>query len=83
MSSDLVTEEALLTKWRNLTPDSKQQVIDFVDSLGGPAPELICKPPSALGEKLQRIRNQIVASGTPLLTEENIEQEVRDRRGGY
>lgn len=38
---------------------------------------------SALGEKLQGIRDRIVVSGMPLLTAEEVEQEVLERRGGY
>jgi hypothetical protein len=38
---------------------------------------------SALGQKLQSIRDRIVASGMPLLTAEEVEQEVLERRGGY
>ncbi len=44
---------------------------------------------SSLGEKLQSIRDslgrlchRIVASGMPLLTAEEVEQEVLERRGG-
>ncbi len=38
---------------------------------------------SQLGKKLQGIRDQIVASGMPLLTPEEVEREVLERRGGY
>ena len=34
-----------------------------------------------LGEQLLRIREQIVASGEPLLSWEEIEREVAERRG--
>ncbi len=36
---------------------------------------------SLLGDKLQSIRDRIVASGMPLLTAEEVKQEVLERRG--
>ena len=36
---------------------------------------------SKLGRDLRRIREEIVASGIKLLTPEEVEQEVNDRRG--
>jgi hypothetical protein len=36
-----------------------------------------------LGEQLLRIRQQIVASGEPLLSWEQIEREVAERRGEF
>ena len=36
-----------------------------------------------LGERLLRIREQIVASGEPLLSWEEIEHEVAERRGAF
>ncbi|WP_339327971.1 hypothetical protein [Anabaena lutea] len=38
------------------------------------------KPP--LGERLRQIRSRIVASGKPLLNEEEIEKEIASRKGG-
>jgi predicted DNA-binding antitoxin AbrB/MazE fold protein len=42
-------------------------------------------PPSrtALGADLRAIRERIVASGIPLLTKEEILQEIHERRGDY
>ena len=40
----------------------------------------LCAP---LGARLQEIREKIVASGLPLLEAEEVEREVRERRGGY
>lgn len=34
-------------------------------------------------QKLQQVRERIVASGLPLLNQEEIEQEKAERRGGY
>ncbi|MDP8238598.1 MAG: hypothetical protein P9X24_05880 [Candidatus Hatepunaea meridiana] len=39
------------------------------------------KPKTPLGKSLWEIRKQIIASGVPLLTSEEIEREVRERRG--
>ena len=38
---------------------------------------------SALGQKLRKIRRQIIESDLPLLTPEGVEQEKAERRGGY
>ncbi|MEO8498674.1 MAG: hypothetical protein ABI614_26735 [Planctomycetota bacterium] len=34
-----------------------------------------------LGRKLRELRNQILASGQPLLDADGVDREVRDRRG--
>ena len=39
-------------------------------------------PRTPLGKKLLAIRNSIIAEGLPLLTQEEIEKEVAERRGG-
>jgi hypothetical protein len=36
-----------------------------------------------LGEQLLRIREQIVASGEPLLSWEEVEREIAERRGEF
>ena len=41
------------------------------------------KPRTPLGRKLLAIRNRIIAAGLPLLTREEIEKEIADRRGGF
>ncbi len=91
------SEQLLLDKWRNLTPDKQQEVFDFIESLefrlelevkklnfqkmNGSANELSSQ--SLLGEKLKKIRSEIEADGVPLLNTEEIEQEKAERRGGY
>lgn len=82
------TEQLLLEKWRSLPQDLQQEVIDFVEFLEckkttaiQPEAELKSKPP--LGERLQKIRKEIVASGVPLLDWEGVEREKAERRGGY
>lgn len=40
-------------------------------------------PRTPLGKKLLAIRNNIIADGLPLLTREEIEREVAERRGGF
>jgi hypothetical protein len=66
----------------------QQEVLDFAQFLAErrnpePAQSQYLTQPSSLGDRLQAIRDQIVESGMPLLTREEVEQEVRDRRGGY
>jgi hypothetical protein len=82
------TEQQLLKTWRQLPQPMQQEVLDFAQFLverrssQSAEPQTIVQP-SALGERLQAIRDQIVESGMPLLTPEEVEQEVLDRRGGY
>ncbi len=72
------TEQQLIEKWRNLPSDKKQQVLQFVESLN----EEKQPTPTALGKRLRFLRAKIVANGEPLLNQEEIEQEVMNRRGG-
>ncbi|WP_193196674.1 hypothetical protein [Nostoc sp. MG11] len=72
------TEQELLTKWRSLPQDKQEVVLDFVEFLG--LKNSANKTP--LGERLQQIRNRIVASGKHLLDEDEIEKELASRRGG-
>ena len=39
-------------------------------------------PRTPLGKRLLAIRNNIIADGLPLLTQEEIEREIAERRGG-
>jgi hypothetical protein len=41
------------------------------------------RPRTPLGKKLLAIRNNIIADGLPLLTREEIEREIAERRGGF
>lgn len=82
------TEQLLLEKWRSLPKDKQQEVIDFVEFLEFKGttttkhePEPKSKPP--LGDRLRQIREEIVASGEPLLDWGGVEREKADRRGGY
>ncbi|MEA5419705.1 hypothetical protein VB712_10770 [Spirulina sp. CCNP1310] len=71
----MTTEELLIAKWRNLSPDKQQEAIAFVDCLSRPNTD------SPLGQKLRAIRAKILESGIPLLTDRELEQEIRERRG--
>lgn len=82
------TEQQLLETWRQLPQPMQQEVLDFAEflverrSAQSAEPQPVVQP-SALGERLQAIRDQIVESRMPLLTPEEIEQEILERRGGY
>jgi len=93
----MTAEQLLIEAWRRLPAHRQQEVLDFTQFLaqysrdrsgaaavGEPVsePELQSES-SALGNKLQNIRDLIVASGMPLLTPEEVEQEVLERRGGH
>jgi hypothetical protein len=79
-------EQLLLQKWRSLPKDKQQEVIDFVEFLElkkttttGQQAEPETKLP--LGDRLRLLREEIVASGEPLLDWEGIEHEKAERRG--
>jgi hypothetical protein len=74
----MISEQHLVEKWRRLLPNQQRQVLDFLDSLDH-TPTVI-KPRSPLGQQLRQIRSEIMASGVPLLSWEEVEQEKRDRR---
>jgi chorismate-pyruvate lyase len=65
-------EQELLTKWRSLPQDKQEEVLDFVEFLR--LKNSANKTP--LGERLRQIRSRIVASGKPLLTQDEIETEL-------
>lgn len=87
------TEELLLNKWRNLPASKQQEVINFVAFLeaqikaSSNTSERVTPTAQAigsnLGKKLLEIREEIVASGLPLLGIEELDREIAERRGGY
>lgn len=76
-----MTTQQLLEKWQSLDSEEQQQVIAFIDAIYQTKKPTKSKSP--LGEKLRKIRQEIIESGIPLLTPEEIEQEKAERRGGY
>ena len=76
-----MTTEQLLNKWQNLEPDEQAKVLAFIDSLS--QQKKLSKSTSSLGKKLRAIRQEIIASGVPLLTAKEVEKEKAERRGGY
>ncbi|MBD2433765.1 MULTISPECIES: DUF2281 domain-containing protein [Fischerella] len=82
------TEQLLLEKWRSLPLDKQQEVLDFVEFLEFRQTSTTRQPvestsKSKLGEHLRKIREEIIASGTPMLDWNGIEREKAERRGGY
>jgi hypothetical protein len=81
-------EQILLETWQSLTADKQQEVIDFLQFLKYKYPpenkSLNREKQERLEkvQKLQNIRDKILASGQPLLTADEIEKEVLERRGG-
>jgi hypothetical protein len=84
----------LVNKWRNLPPEKQQEVIDFVEFIelrilqNKPIQESqqisdTKKATSKLGQRLRAIREEVVVSGVHLLNAEEIEQERKERQGGY
>ena len=76
-----MTTQQLLEKWQSLDSEEQQQVLAFIDAID--RTKKPTKPSSPLGEKLRKIRQEIIESGIPLLTPEEIQQEKAERRGGY
>ncbi len=82
------TEQLLLEKWRSLPQDLQQEVIDFVEFLElkeTSATKQKAEPKSKhqLGERLRKLRKEIVASSVPLLDWEGVQREKIERRGEY
>jgi hypothetical protein len=73
-------EEQLLECWRELPPEAQDRVLQLAQSLK-PQPEFV--PQTPLGKKLWEIRQRAIAEGMKLLTKEELEQELAERRGGY
>lgn len=78
-------EQELLARWRTLPRDKQDEVLDFVQFLQvktvKPQPATPANK-SQLGQRLRQIRAEIVASGTHLLTRDELEKEMASRRGG-
>ncbi len=73
-------EELVIEKLRELDTAQQQQVLTFIDSLlRHQTPSN--REPSSFGKKLRALRNEIIASGIPLLNDQELDREIADRRG--
>ena len=82
------TEKLLLKKWRSLPQNLQQEVIDFVEFLelkktSATKHKASPKPKLPLGERLRKLREEVIASSVPRLDWEGVEREKAERRGGY
>jgi hypothetical protein len=77
----MLNEQVLLNKWQALDEQKQAQVLAFMEALTSPEPKF--KTVSPLGRSLRAIRQEIVDSGTSLLSEAQLEAEIQARRGGY
>lgn len=73
-------EEQLLEYWRQLSPEAQDRVLQLAQTL---KLESEFVPQTPLAKKLWEIRQEIVASGVPLLSQEELERELAERRGGW
>lgn len=64
-------EQELLNKWRSLPSDKREEVLDFVEFLYVKN----AAKASTLGDRLRQLRAEIVASGEPLLSRNEVEIE--------
>ena len=76
-------EAVLLECWRELPPEAQERVLKFAQSLKLQTESTEFVPQTPLGKKLWGIRQRAIAQGMQLLSEEELEQELADRRGGY
>ncbi|MBD2297150.1 hypothetical protein [Nostoc sp. FACHB-190] len=76
-----MTPEQILDKLQELNADEQEKVLAFIDSLESQKHQI--KHSAKLGIKLREIRQEIIDSGLPLLTEEEADIEKAERRGGY
>ena len=76
-----MTTQQLLDKWQALDIDERERVLAFIESIERQKQQ--SKSTSILGKKLRKIRQEIIESGVPLLTAEEVEKEKAERRGGY
>ncbi len=77
-----MSKEAVLLKyWRDLPAEAQDQVLEFTQSLRSKtaADEFI--PQTPLGNRLWQIRQLAIDDGLELLNEEQLEQELKERRG--
>ena len=88
----MTIEEAILAKVRALPPDKQHEVLDFAESLQAGESQTPTRPeirtsssdstqPSNLRERYAQLRDEIVRAGIPLLDDEEIRREIRERRG--
>ena len=76
-----MTTEQLLNKWQTLEPDEQAKVLAFIYAIS--QHKRSRESTSNLVKKLRAIRQEIIASGIPLLMAEEVEKEKAERRGGY
>ncbi|MBN3897800.1 MAG: hypothetical protein HWQ41_21790 [Nostoc sp. NOS(2021)] len=78
-------EQELLEKWRTLDKEKQEEVLDFVKFIHAKMVKTQPLTPankSQLGKRLRQIRAEIVSSGEHLLTQDELEKEIANRRGG-
>jgi uncharacterized protein (DUF4415 family) len=74
----MTIKELIIEKISQLAPEQQQQVWEFINTLPQPSKNTEISP---LGKKLRELRAQIVASGEPLLSREDLDRELTERRG--
>jgi len=78
-------EQELLTKWLFLPKDKQEEVLNFVEFIQAKIVKtqpIIPANKSHLGKRLRQIRAEIVSSGEYLFTQDELEKEIANRRGG-
>jgi hypothetical protein len=80
------SEQLLLDKWRTLPLEKQQLVLDYVEELDSgklavkAESEEAYKPKTELGKKLWEIRRLSLANNPKLLTWDEVDAEISDRR---
>jgi hypothetical protein len=75
------TEELVIEKIRQLDSEQQQQVLAFIDALPKRQVSMNAEA-SPFGKRLRELRNEIIASGIPLLNDEELDREIAERRWG-
>jgi len=81
------SEQLLLEKWHALPLEKQQLVLDYIQELDSEKfavkaeGEKAYKPKTELGKKLWEIRCKSLANNPKLLTWDEVDAEISDRRG--
>jgi hypothetical protein len=83
-ANPMLSEQQLVSQWRQLPSERQQEVIDFVAFLAQRDERLQPSPPANPSPRyqFQQLRDNIIAAGIPLLSDTEIEQEIADRPTG-
>lgn len=81
----MINEQLLLEKWRILSQEKQQKVFEYLETLSteelAESSSSTFQPKTSLGKKLLELRAKALLDQPPLLTWEELETEIAQRRG--